>query len=149
MVPTANFTFHITDDATNSVNPKLPDDEVAIDLPTAPGVYKNCLHVFALSSVALRASCVHCHSHIAMWYPPGKLPEVVSVTVGTIDERSFSGGIQEAERVLREVEKDIFWGEKASWWGEGGVESAREGEPGRFEKFDKGPVIREMLLRVE
>lgn len=141
MVPIANFTFHITNDATESENSKSPNDRVAIDLPTAPGIYKNSLHVFALSSVALRASCVHCHSHIAMWYPSGKLPEIVSVTVGTIDERSFSGGIQEAEKVLRAVEKDIFWGEKASWWGKGGVDCAREGEPGRFEKFDKGPII--------
>lgn len=141
MVPTAKFTFYISKDATDSKNSKLSYDRVAIDLPTAPGIYEDSLHVFALSSIALRASCVHCHSHIAMWYPPGKLPEIVSVTVGTIDESSFSGGIREAEKVLRAVDKDIFWGEKASWWGQGGVDSAREGKPGRFEKFDKGPVI--------
>lgn len=139
MAPSANFTFHITNDATSFGTSKFPNDRprVAISLPTAAGIYKHSLHVFALSSVALRASCVHCHSHLAMWYPPGRLPEMVCVTVGTIDERSFDGGTEEAERVLRAVEKDIFWGEKACWWGESGVDCAREGEPARFEKWHR------------
>lgn len=94
------------------------DNGEDVDLTNTSQGDAGALHVFSFSDQAIRAACRQCHAPLLMLYHNS--PEIVSLTVGTIDESDLSA---EALEKLK-PSHHIFVGEKAPWY-----DTAKDGLP--------------------